>query len=126
MRGEGGCRGSRTGRRRWAGCCFASRRRHKRCWRDWSSDVCSSDLADLLNTLEEDELATIFWRYGEEKRSRKLARIIAERREETPFETSDQLLDAISRALGPRADAGDRSEERRVGNECRSRWPPHH
>src|SRR5947209_10752072 len=23
---------------------FSSRRRHTRCWRDWSSDVCSSDL----------------------------------------------------------------------------------
>src|SRR3712207_7046799 len=26
---------------------FASRRRHTRYWRDWSSDVCSSDLARL-------------------------------------------------------------------------------
>src|SRR5207245_6004416 len=30
---------------------FASRRRHTRCYRDWSSDVCSSDLlADRLQT----------------------------------------------------------------------------
>src|SRR5882757_9699874 len=27
---------------------FSSRRRHTRYWRDWSSDVCSSDLADLV------------------------------------------------------------------------------
>src|SRR2546422_6526139 len=27
---------------------FSSRRRHTRCSRDWSSDVCSSDLAQLL------------------------------------------------------------------------------
>src|SRR2546429_2235493 len=27
---------------------FSSRRRHTRCSRDWSSDVCSSDLAKLL------------------------------------------------------------------------------
>src|SRR6266542_6259493 len=26
---------------------FSSRRRHTRCYRDWSSDVCSSDLSDL-------------------------------------------------------------------------------
>src|SRR3712207_3486864 len=26
---------------------FSSRRRHTRYWRDWSSDVCSSDLAEL-------------------------------------------------------------------------------
>src|SRR5207245_5750487 len=25
---------------------FSSRRRHTRCYRDWSSDVCSSDLGD--------------------------------------------------------------------------------
>src|SRR5690554_7157031 len=28
---------------------FSSRRRHTRCGRDWSSDVCSSDLAELRN-----------------------------------------------------------------------------
>src|SRR6266699_2349922 len=27
---------------------FSSRRRHTRCGRDWSSDVCSSDLADVV------------------------------------------------------------------------------
>src|SRR3712207_8442969 len=27
---------------------FSSRRRHTRYWRDWSSDVCSSDLPDSL------------------------------------------------------------------------------
>src|SRR2546429_7271907 len=27
--------------------CFASRRRHTRCSRDWSSDVCSSDLQSV-------------------------------------------------------------------------------
>src|SRR5215203_6523727 len=28
---------------------FSSRRRHTRYWRDWSSDVCSSDLEDEIN-----------------------------------------------------------------------------
>jgi 16S rRNA (cytosine1402-N4)-methyltransferase len=65
--------------------------------------------ADLLNTLSEAELADVFYRYGEEKRSRKLARIIVEMRQEAPFETSDQLVDAIGRALGPRSDAQDRA-----------------
>src|SRR2546429_6081404 len=32
---------------------FSSRRRHTRCSRDWSSDVCSSDLARLLNFSEQ-------------------------------------------------------------------------
>ena len=30
-------------------------------------------------------------------------------REAAPFETSDRLVEAIGRALGPRADAGDRA-----------------
>src|SRR3989337_2300810 len=31
------------------GALFQSRRRHTRCYRDWSSDVCSSDLDTQLN-----------------------------------------------------------------------------
>src|SRR3712207_7659290 len=31
---------------------FSSRRRHTRYWRDWSSDVCSSDLAAILAGLD--------------------------------------------------------------------------
>src|SRR6266542_3353512 len=30
---------------------FSSRRRHTRCYRDWSSDVCSSDLASSLGSV---------------------------------------------------------------------------
>jgi 16S rRNA (cytosine1402-N4)-methyltransferase len=65
--------------------------------------------AELLNTADEGELADIFYRFGEERRSRKLARILVEMRERTPIETSDQLLEAVGRALGPRSDAGDRA-----------------
>src|SRR3712207_5090985 len=32
-------------------CCFSSRRRHTRYWRDWSSDVCSSDLLMVTSVL---------------------------------------------------------------------------
>src|SRR3712207_7384970 len=31
---------------------FSSRRRHTRYWRDWSSDVCSSDLGEILQIKE--------------------------------------------------------------------------
>ena len=65
--------------------------------------------ADLLNEMDEAELANIFFRYGEEKRSRKLARIVLEMREREPFATSDHLLDAIRRTLGPRAEAADKA-----------------
>src|SRR5947209_5776883 len=33
---------------------FSSRRRHTRYWRDWSSDVCSSDLRRLMNSFDGD------------------------------------------------------------------------
>jgi 16S rRNA (cytosine1402-N4)-methyltransferase len=65
--------------------------------------------AELLNTADEGELADIFYRFGEERRSRKLARILVEMRERAPIETSDQLMEAVGRALGPRSDAGDRA-----------------
>src|SRR2546429_3711414 len=43
--GENACRGSSvTGGLRFSCFFFSSRRRHTRCSRDWSSDVCSSDL----------------------------------------------------------------------------------
>jgi 16S rRNA (cytosine1402-N4)-methyltransferase len=55
--------------------------------------------AELLNTLEEEELANLFYRYGEERRSRRLARVIVEMRAERPLATSDDLTSAIDRSL---------------------------
>jgi 16S rRNA (cytosine1402-N4)-methyltransferase len=65
--------------------------------------------ADLLNELDEGELADVFYRYGEERRSRRLARVVVEMRAEAPFATSDQLGRAIDRALGPRTETADRA-----------------
>ncbi|MBA2243739.1 MAG: 16S rRNA (cytosine(1402)-N(4))-methyltransferase RsmH [Gemmatimonadetes bacterium] len=65
--------------------------------------------ADLLNHLSEAELADIFYHFGEERRSRRLARVIAESRSEAPFTTSDQLVEAIRRALGPRTVVQDQA-----------------
>jgi 16S rRNA (cytosine1402-N4)-methyltransferase len=64
--------------------------------------------ADLLNTMDEAELATIFWRYGEEKKSRRLARVIVEMREKQPLERSDDLSSAVDRVI-PRATSQDRA-----------------
>lgn len=64
--------------------------------------------ADLLNRLDEEDLATIFYRYGEERRSRRLARIVAEMRAEAPLERSDDLVTAVERAI-PRATAQDKA-----------------
>src|SRR5476651_2348154 len=68
---------------------FSSRRRHTRYWRDWSSDVCSSDLSPT--------------------RSRR---------------TTAMLGSSASPWPWPRPSW--RSEERRVGKECRSRGSPYH
>ncbi len=65
--------------------------------------------ADLLNTLSESELADIFYHYGEERRSRRLARDIVNTRKTHPFRTSDDLLASMKRALGPRLEAQDKA-----------------
>ncbi len=65
--------------------------------------------ADLLAEMEEEALVHLFRRYGEEPRARKLARTVVEMRAEAPVDTSDRLNAAIDRALGPRADNGDRA-----------------
>lgn len=58
--------------------------------------------AELLNTLPETDLADVFWRYGEERRSRRLARVIVSRRERGPFASTGDLVAAVTEALGPR------------------------
>jgi len=65
--------------------------------------------AELLNELPEAELADVFWRFGEERRSRRLAAEIVRRRAQRPFATSDDLSAAMERALGPRLDAQDQA-----------------
>ena len=59
--------------------------------------------ADLVNTTEEAELADIFWRYGEERKSRRVAHAIVERRREKRFETTGELAEIVRRAVGPSA-----------------------
>lgn len=55
--------------------------------------------ADLVNNRTEAELADIFWRYGEEKQGRKMARIIVANR---PIATTSQLADLIATHAGQR------------------------
>ena len=47
--------------------------------------------ADLVNNASEQELADIFWRYGEETRSRQVAWRIVREREHTPITRTSQL-----------------------------------
>jgi 16S rRNA (cytosine1402-N4)-methyltransferase len=47
--------------------------------------------ADLINTASEQELADLFWRYGEERRSRQIARRIVRQREKGAITRTTQL-----------------------------------
>src|SRR5687768_18033098 len=94
---------------------FSSRRRHTRCSRDWSSDVCSSDLLF--------ERPAHPLRDGEPNR-----RAPAESRFLVVWNNTASL-NHISRGRERGSAVGtnfERSEERRVGKECRSRWSPYH
>lgn len=53
--------------------------------------------ADFLNTAPEEEIADVIYRYGEEPRSRRVARAIVEAR---PLERTAQLAAVVRRALG--------------------------
>lgn len=54
----------------------------------------------LLNREPEEELARIFYEYGELRRSRRLAAAIVERREERPFMTTLEFADFCEQVLG--------------------------
>jgi 16S rRNA (cytosine1402-N4)-methyltransferase len=58
------------------------------------------DARTFLAEAEEEELARVFREYGEEPRARRLAREVVKRRATAPLETSDDLVAAISVALG--------------------------
>src|SRR5260221_5515709 len=75
---------------------ISSRRRHTRSLCDWSSDVCSSDLAhsDLVKLSNIEFLPRNGFVFDEEMNKWEFKK--------------------------------HRSEERRVGKECRSRWSPYH
>ena len=71
---------------------------------DWSSDVCSSDLVltailiTIAVAIQEDEVAN----------------------------AAIHLAEVVVCSAAAYTYTGDRSEERRVGKECRSRWSPYH
>jgi len=52
--------------------------------------------ADFVNEDSAEELARIFFEYGEEKASRRIARAIVERRAKSPFSTTAELADCVA------------------------------
>jgi 16S rRNA (cytosine1402-N4)-methyltransferase len=55
--------------------------------------------ADLVNTLSEEELAKLFYEYGEEPRSRALARAIVAARQRAPITTTTGLVEIVERII---------------------------
>ncbi len=58
--------------------------------------------ADLVNTLEQRELANLIWTYGDERQSRPIAAAIVRERASQPITTTGQLAAVIERAVGGR------------------------
>src|SRR5438067_6398929 len=90
---------------------FSSRRRHTRSKRDWSSDVCSSDLDPSQDDRDDEEVdfrsgRVIYLTCGH----------IVGWVPPLPEEEVALELTVVRR----------RSEERRVGKECRARWSAYH
>ncbi len=65
--------------------------------------------AELLNRADEDRLRTIFRELGEERHAGRLAGEVIRRRRTERFETSDQLVGALSTVLGRSPSAGDKA-----------------
>ncbi|WP_138493225.1 16S rRNA (cytosine(1402)-N(4))-methyltransferase RsmH [Paenibacillus pinistramenti] len=61
----------------------------------------STDLTarDIVNEWPEKEIARILFQYGEEKFSRRIARVIVEARESSPVETTGQLVELIKAGI---------------------------
>jgi 16S rRNA (cytosine1402-N4)-methyltransferase len=62
--------------------------------------------AHLVQALEERELARIFYEYGGERESRRVARVIVERRQRNPILTTQDLAEIVAAALGRRRARG--------------------
>ena len=60
--------------------------------------------ADLVNTLDESELADIIFVLGEERRARAIAKAIVARRGEAPIARTAELADIVARVIGRKRD----------------------
>src|SRR5256886_8134200 len=135
---------------------FSSRRRHTRFDCDWSSDVCSSDLTrtpysatELTSHAASAHLGPILWGYDNATEvivEGGYIRVVQDVRGKydsegdyvmnrplhgplnpTPVDHSTDTYDTIDWLVKNLPESnGRRSEERRVGKECRSRWSPDH
>src|SRR5262249_58054144 len=101
---------------------FSSRRRHTRLVSDWSSDVCSSDLQrgkhEVAIDLSSDQALTIKGNKRLNVRTGPSTWVFFLLMNNDPSVSSVTSNKQFQTAV--------RSEERRVGKECRSRWWTEH
>ena len=74
---------------------------------DMRMERSGASAADVVNTLDEGELADIIYRYGEERASRRVARAIVAARAAAPIQRTGELADLVRRAVGRRRDGLD-------------------
>ena len=65
-------------------------------------DADTGSAMELVNTASEEELATIIFELGEERRSRRVAAAIVRARSREPIRTTDELARVVAGALGAR------------------------
>jgi 16S rRNA (cytosine1402-N4)-methyltransferase len=70
--------------------------------------------SDVVNERDEEDLANIFHRYGEERYSRQIARAIVKRRSEQRFERTGDLVETIKQAMPAPARFGEGHPAKRV------------
>src|SRR5438445_3664679 len=105
---------------------FSSRRRHTRYWRDWSSDVCSSDLlAGMLWSKQFYHYIVEQWLRGDPAQPPPPPERKYGRNREWRHLYNERVMSMPDKWEYPWY-ASWRSEERRVGKECSSRWRPDH
>src|SRR5699024_12166051 len=98
---------------------------HTRSKRDWSSDVCSSDLEGVYT--EPYAVTKVEFEDGSVVDLKPKSEPVME--DYTAYMVTDMLKDVVDRGTGTNANVSHlpiagktRSEERRVGKECRARW----
>jgi len=74
---------------------------------DMRMEQAGRSAADLVNALDEAELADIIYHYGEERHSRRVARAIVEARAEEPIVRTGQLADIVRRVVRKSKDGID-------------------
>ena len=70
----------------------------------------STTAADLINSYSEEQLADIFYLYGELKQARRLAAVIAKERQSKTLQTTQDLLNITSKLFSPKHEKKEQAQ----------------